>query len=356
MNMSNYIKKVFITILIVIGILFIPIVFYYILPHFVPFIIAFILANMLEPMNDWLIKNARIKRKVAIHLTYFLFLSSIVLIIYFTVTKIIIELVNFSTFIQRNIPSLQSWFTDLYQKIQDFIQMLPPETAERINQSFMDFVNQLTNLNLISTVWSAIYGFTTAIPNLFFIFLIILLSLYLFTLHLPRIKNQFYHYFNDNSRKKVEVVLKDIRYATIGFLQAQLILSTITYIISAIGLVILGVNYVLIIAFFIVLVDVLPILGTGSVLVPWAIFELTQNQTYLAIGLIALFLVIVVVRRIIEPKILGERIGLGAISTLISIWVGFKVLGVLGIFLGPILIILYIAFVKAEIIPGKIKI
>ncbi|WP_339061038.1 sporulation integral membrane protein YtvI [Tepidibacillus marianensis] len=354
--MSIYIKKVFIAIGIVIGILLIPVAFYYIFPHFIPFIIALLLAIMLEPMNEWFIQNARVKRKVAVHLTYFLFLSSIALIIYFTVTKIIIELVNFSTFVQRNIPFLQGWFTDLYQRIQDFIQMLPPETAARINQSFMDFVNQLANLDLITTVWGTIYGFTAAIPNLFFIILIILLSLYFFTLHLPRIKNQFYHYFNDTSRGKVEVVLKDIRYATVGFLQAQLILSTITYIISTIGLLILGVNYVLIIAFFIVIVDVLPILGTGSVLVPWAIYALTQGETYLAIGLVVLFLVIVVVRRIIEPKILGERIGLGAISTLISIWVGFKVLGVLGIFLGPILIILYKAFVKADIIPGKIKI
>ncbi|TCS80594.1 sporulation integral membrane protein YtvI [Tepidibacillus fermentans] len=354
--MEGYIKKVFITIGIVISILLLPILFYFVFPHFIPFIIALLLAIMLEPLNEWLIRNTKIKRKLAVHLTYFLFLGSIALIFYFTVTKIIIELVNFTTFVQKNISFIQKWFYELYLKIQNIIQMLPPETSARINQSFMKFVDQLANLNLLSTIWSGIYGITTAIPNLFFIVLIILISLYFFTLHLPGLKNQFYQYFKDSSRQKVQVVLNDIRNATIGFLQGQLILSTITFLVSSIGLFILGVNYALIIAFFIVIVDVLPILGTGSVLVPWAIYALTQGNTYLAIGLIVLFLVMTIVRRIVEPKILGEQIGLSALSTLISIWVGFKVLGVLGVFLGPLIIILYKAFVKAEIIPRQMKI
>ena len=341
---------------IIISILALPILLYFIFPHFFPFIIALLLAIMLEPVNEWLTRNTKLKRKAAIHITYFLFLASIALIIYFTITKIIIELVNFTTFVQKNIPLIQEWFTDFYQRVQDIIQMLPPETATRMNQSFMNFVDQLANLNLLTTIWTFVLNLSTVIPNLFFIFLIILISLYFFTLQLPGLKNQFYSYFTDSSKKKVEVVLKDIRYATVGFLQGQLILSSITYSVSLIGLLILNVDYAVIIAFIIIIVDVLPILGTGSVLVPWALYSFTQGLTYLGIGLLVLFLVITVLRRIIEPKILGERIGLSALSTLISIWVGFKALGVVGVFLGPLLIILFKALVKADIIPSRIKI
>jgi predicted PurR-regulated permease PerM len=109
-------------------------------------------------------------------------------------------------------------------------------------------------------------------------------------------------------------------------------------------------------ALLIIIVDILPILGTGSVLVPWGIFSITQGYMFRGVGLIILFITITVLRRIIEPKILGERIGLGALATLISIWVGFKVLGVLGIFLAPLVVILYKALVKAKVIRYRLRI
>jgi sporulation integral membrane protein YtvI len=179
---------------------------------------------------------------------------------------------------------------------------------------------------------------------------------YLISFSLPKIHEKFYDYFKDSSKGKVKVILKDLRKATVGFLQAQLILSTITYFISFIALLILNVDYAMAISFFIVIVDVLPILGTGSVLVPWAMYSLTQGETFLSISLIVLFILIVVIRRAIEPKILGERIGLNPLITLISIWVGFKVLGILGVFLGPLLVILYKALINAGIIKYKVQI
>ncbi|MEL7657956.1 MAG: AI-2E family transporter, partial [Bacillota bacterium] len=134
------------------------------------------------------------------------------------------------------------------------------------------------------------------------------------------------------------------------------VLSTFTYIVSLGGLLILDMRYALVLALLIVIVDILPILGTGSVLVPWGIVLITLGDIFSGLGLILLFIVITVLRKIIEPKILGERIGLGPLSTLISIWVGFKVMGVLGVFLAPLLIIFYKALVKAKVIQYRFSI
>ncbi|MFT9485969.1 MAG: sporulation integral membrane protein YtvI [Tepidibacillus sp.] len=354
--MKHYAVKVLITIGIIIGILLIPVVFYYVFPHFIPFIFAYLFALMLEPINLWLMKMTKLKRSIAVNITYFLFLGTFSWLVYMIVTRISIEMVNLIQYIQKNIPNIQLWFFHIYRQTQDVIQMLPTEVSTQINQSFTQFINDLANMDLLSTIGTQTYNITTAIPNYFITLILFFVSLFLISLNLPYINRKFFSYFKKESKAKLEIILKDIRVATFGFLHAQVILSSITYIISLIGLVLLNVGYASAIALLIVVVDILPILGTGSVLMPWAIFSITKGNTLLGIGLIVLFIVITVVRRVIEPKILGERIGLDPLTTLISIWVGFKVLGILGVFLGPLLLILYKALVKAKVIRYRLKI
>src|SRR5690606_41649497 len=109
------------------------------------------------------------------------------------------------------------------------------------------------------------------------------------------------------------------------------------------------------IALLVVIGDILPSLATGSVLVLWATVCIITGNSYLGVGLIVLFLVITVFRRMIEPKIIGDSIGIGALSTLISLWVGFELVGVVGIFLGPIVVIIYQAMRKVGLLNIKIR-
>jgi len=354
--MVNYINKVLITLGLIIGAILLGLIIYFVLPHFLPFILAYFITLMLEPINSWIISRSKLKRGIAVNITFFLFLGFFSLLIYFIVTRISTQTVDLIKFIQKNIPAIQDWFVALFQQFQNYNQLLPHEIAFQINNEFFNFINQLASMDLLSKIGELTIKFTTAIPNFFIVLILVIISVYLFSLNLHQIKRQFYEYFSVQSKDKLTLVLKDLRLATIGFVQAQFILSTITYFVSLIGLVILGVKYSLAIAFFIVIVDILPILGTGSVLVPWGIFSITRGQTFTGIGLIVLFIVITVLRRIIEPKILGERIGLKPLPTLISLWVGFKVLGIIGIFLGPFILILYKSLVKANVIRYKIKI
>lgn len=354
--MTDYAKKVLITIGIILAIISIPIIIIYILPHFAPFIFAYLFALILEPINKYIIKYGKVKRVVSVNITYFLFVGILSLLTYVLFAKITAEMLGLIKYIEKNIPNIQTWILDIYSRIQDYIQIFPEEVKTKINDSFNDLITKLTSIDLLSTIGTRTYNLTTAIPNYFIISIIFFVSLYLISLSLPKIHDKFYSYFKESSQSKLTLVLKGLQHATVGFLQAQLILSTITYLISLVGLAILGVKYSYAIAVIIVIVDMLPILGTGSVLVPWATYAFTKGDTFLGIGLIVLFLLIVIIRRIIEPKILGERIGLTPLVTLISIWVGFKVLGILGVFLGPLLLILYKLLVKAEVIKYKLKI
>jgi sporulation integral membrane protein YtvI len=354
--MLDYTKKLLITLAILIGIVLAGLFIYYALPHFLPFFLAFLIALLLEPLNRRLTAWLKVKRYVAANLTYFLFLGLLGFLNYIVIAKITRELFDLVRTIQQDIPQISNWFLYLYKQTQDFISLLPPEQILQINNAYENFVNQFANINLISVVGSFTYSIGTAIPNFFFSSLLFLISLYLINLNLPSIQERFYSYFKPESHEKLGKVLGDLKAATVGFIHAQIILSSITYLITLTGLLVLDVSYASVIALAIVVVDILPVVGTGSVIVPWALFSFLSKNTYLAVGLLILFILITVIRRIIEPKVLGHRIGLGTLSTLISLWVGFKVLGVIGVLVGPLLLILGKALIKAEVIRSKISI
>src|SRR5690606_20875700 len=136
-------------------------------------------------------------------------------------------------------------------------------------------------------------------------------------------------------------VLENSRTSIFGFIRAQVILSGLTYLAALAGLVILRVDYATVIAPLTVTVDILPVLGAGSVLVPWAVIGAAMGHCLLAVGLVVLLLFITAFRKMVAPKIIGTSIGLRPLSTLISLWVGFKLVGVTGVFLGPIVLIIY---------------
>lgn len=358
--MKDYIKKVaiavIIALLVIVAFVFVSYSLYTILPYFIPFIIAYIMAILLEPLNQLLTKIKGMNRLIAVSITYIFTIGIISLLSFFATTKLITETFSLIQYIQKNIPSIQAWFIGLYDEIQNFIKLLPPEISSQINKSFNTFTQKLANIDIVSHVGNYLINISTAIPNLFILTIIVFVSLFLFSLYLPKIHKHFLDFFKEKTQKIITVLLDEMKMATIGFLRAQIILSTVTYIISFITLTILGVKYALAISFLIIIVDLLPILGTGSTLVPWAIFSIARGETFLGVGLIVLFVVITIVRKAIEPKILGERIGLGPLITLISIWVGFKALGIIGVFVGPLLVIMFKTLVKIGVISKNLKI
>jgi predicted PurR-regulated permease PerM len=109
------------------------------------------------------------------------------------------------------------------------------------------------------------------------------------------------------------------------------------------GLIILQNPYALMIGLIMAVLDFLPILGSGSVLIPWALFHLVTGEVNAAVGLMALYAVITITRQVLEPKILGEQIGVHPLLSLVSVFVGFQVFGVLGIFIGPALVMVFIS-------------
>ncbi len=130
--------------------------------------------------------------------------------------------------------------------------------------------------------------------------------------------------------------------AGIGFkyVKAYAILMAVTFAELALGLSILRVDKAILVAALIAVIDLLPVLGTGGVMVPWIIVELIKGNIPFAIGLAVLYLIIIIVRNILEPKLIGKQIGLHPLVMLICMYVGLKLFGFIGLFALPVAVVI----------------
>jgi sporulation integral membrane protein YtvI len=260
------------------------------------------------------------------------------------------------TFSQK-LPHFLSEATEVFNKFiqtwESYSSSIPKEiiaslenSVETIQQLLLEFATNLTQ---------SIVHYITLIPGFLIHFLVYLVALFLISLDLPKLKKGIKKYLSERTYQRLAMVVTQLSKAGIGFIKAQFLLSLITFFLALVGLLLLKVDYAIVMALLIVIVDILPILGTGSVLVPWGVISIANGNSGLGIGLIVLFVVITVVRRIIEPKVFSTNLGISPLAALVSVYLGFQLLGFIGLFIGPAIIILVEAMIKAGVIKFSFK-
>lgn len=322
-----------------------------------PFLLALVVAIFLERLIELMMKYLRIRRMVAAAAACTMFTGIMLGFVYLVGFKMISELTQLLKRAPGYVNDAILFFQDTTSRQGLLYQMLPSGVAEQMDKWLESGAGSIAE-NLKS-ILVAISGYTLGvakvIPSLFIFFVVFIIALYLVSFHLPRLYESFLNLFDVQSRPKVSSVLNDLRRAILGFLFAQVLISFLTYILTLIGLLILKVDYPLAIALLIILVDILPILGVSAVLVPWIAYCLLVGNTQLGIGLLVLLMVIVVFRRIIEPKIIGDAIGINALAALVSMYAGFQLIGVVGLLLGPVIIIVFQALRRVGLLKINIK-
>ncbi|RJX37860.1 sporulation integral membrane protein YtvI [Paenibacillus pinisoli] len=318
-----------------------------------PFLLALVVAIFLEPLNGFFMKRLKVNRLVAAIISSTLFTVILIGLIVLLGIKIIAELIAFLEKVPHYFENASEYVDQLLVDARGLYQNLPPDAVATLENYLMKLTDTITSM--VGKLSSTVVAFASTLPGMFIFFIVFLVAVYMFSFSLNTMKATVLSFFDESSRSQVDQVLNNLKKSIFGFLRSQIILSGLTYIISLAGLLILDVKYPMAIALLIIVVDILPILGTGSVLVPWASYLLLTGDLYTGIGLIVLFLFITVFRRIIEPKILGDSVGIGALSALISLYVGFKLVGVIGVFIGPLVVIIYMAARQAGLFQQKIK-
>lgn len=297
-----------------------------------PFVVGFILSLIANPLVRFLERKLKIKRKYGTFLTIVLVIAAIVFACYGIGLLLLFGIRGFMDYLPTmyenagvELNTALSQFQSLLHKIPAFANVDVSEIGKVLQNTFSGLVNDYKE-----PTFSAIGGFATGIPDTLVSVIMGLLATYFFIADRERLLKALKHYVPASVREKSMMVYGHLLRAVGGYFKAQFKIMGVIYIVITIGLMVIGINYAWLIGFGIAFLDMLPVFGTGTVLIPWAIFKIFSGNLSTAIGMLILYAVSLVVHQLIQPKLVGESVGLDPFSTLFFMYIGYKIKGVIG--------------------------
>ena len=323
---------------------------YFLFPYFLPFLLALVVSSLLEPIVLWLMNRFSLPRPIAITFTYILTIVSFIVTLTFSIGYLVKELISFA----KSFPdTLKSWLSQDHL-FYEYYQSIPNAQKEILQDTVVQYVTSLPDN--ISSITNNLYLFVAQFPGYFISLIVFLVSFFLIGFQYNRLSEGFLKMFEEGeTRKHISHVVLKLKQAVIGFLQAQTIILLVISVVTLFFLGIWGYSYVFFLTILIVVVDLLPILGAGSILVPWSVLLLMTNDINGAIGAIVLFVLLTIIRRIMETKLVANSLGISPLLTLISMFVGFAILGFVGLILGPVAVIIVKTLHEEGVINWRIQ-
>ncbi len=312
--------------------------FSYGIHYIMPFVVAFIIAAILDKPVRWLSSKPHFPRKMVSAVFLVLFYGIIVTLLSFIVNRLLNAMFSwfgelptlYTLYIEPAVRSMLLWY-------DQNIAVLLPGFQEDVESNMVDILNALSGLfsGASAAMLRLAQDFVISAPSMLFSLLFGVVASAYFCMDYPSISYFLAHQLSGTSSP----LGSDIR----GYLSGGLIqiivsyfkILCITFVELFIGFIIIGQSNAALFALIIAVFDILPVLGVGTILWPWALISYINGEPTKALLLIILYAVIFVIRRIIEPLIVGDSIGLGASITIISMYLGIKVFGALGLLIGP---------------------
>ena len=311
----------------------------YLFPVFLPFFLGFLLALAAEPAVRF-VSRLKLPRwaatGVGVSLTL-VFLTGLVGLLGASVVKELGVLAG-------RLPDLQDTATQTADKLRIFLENAANKAPEGVRPLVDRSVDRLMDsgsaLMEQATVRlpGAISGFLSRVPDGALGLGTGILSGFMFSVRLPKLKMQIRDRLPETWKTKLFPALKRSKNALLGWLKAQAKLAAVTFCIITAGLLLLKIPLAPLWAAGIALVDAVPLLGTGTVMVPWAVVSLIQGRQLQAIGLLCIFGAALLTRTTLEPRLVGRHLGLDPLVTLVFLYLGYRFWGILGMLLAPMLV------------------
>ena len=322
--------------------LLIGLIFYfftkYFFSYFKPLFIGFMFVFMLKPLSRFLSKKLKISYNIA---------SVITLLIFYLCCIAIIFLSGWGIFLSAN-----KFFVELPDIYQRYIEPVIRQVSNNlegwimnINEGFIDEISNYTDTivkqlgGIATNISTRAVKSVTGLPVFLLSSLITVISSFFFASDYYGITNFIVRQFPEKTQDIIIETKNYIVETGFNLLKAYAILMAVTFVELSIGLSIIGINNALMLAFIIALFDILPVLGAGGVILPWALFEFINSNNKVAVGLMILYLIITIIRQMLESRIVGHQIGLPPIVTLASMYIGVRIFGGVGIIILPLIII-----------------
>ena len=323
---------------------------------FMPFLIAIIISSLMEPFIQYIMKKTKITRKRSAIISLIIVFSIIIGLLGWGIVIAVTESSKLLGNLNQYIEVITNKTSTIINNFN--IENIPNELKNLIENSTNDILN--TGTNYIKNFLTGILNLITKIPTFFIYLVITILATYFICTDRLFILDSLEHHFPKKWIRRVNKYFKEIKKSLGSYLKAEAILVIIAFIITVIGLYIFkiigfNISYPLLMALGIGFVDALPILGSGAIMVPWSIISFINGDISLSIAVFILFLIITITRQFLEPRIVGGQIGIHPLFTLIAMYAGFKIIGIIGLIIGPIVLIIYSKVFSKMIDRGLIK-
>lgn len=322
----------------------------FLLPLISPFLFGGALALAAEPVVSFLHKHLRLPRSVStgigVSFTFFLLCALLLLLCAFAIRELSAvagSLPDYTVALQSGISALHDWLLRLSRNTP---QMIQPLLRDQVNDLFS------SGTALLDQAVRYIAGFAgnllSHVPNSALTAGTAVLSAFMISAKLPSLRRQLLRRISGERLRAMLAAWKRVRHVVSGWLLAQCKLMGVTFLILLGGFFILRISRPLGWAVGTALVDAFPVLGTGTVLIPWALLCLLQGDTGRAIGLAGLYAAVSLIRSGLEPRLVGRQLGMDPLLTLITLYIGFKLWGIGGMLLAPVLTV-----AALQVLPGQ---
>ncbi|MBE6555953.1 MAG: sporulation integral membrane protein YtvI [Ruminococcaceae bacterium] len=320
---------------------------------FLPFMLAFLLAALTHPMAKRFSARTGLPQKAVAAVFTLSVLALLFVLIYFFCSRLLSELQNLVAYLVEDSTNPDGEFSRLVAFVHKYVNRILPESLRNMAwlESFVGepeqfFFEQVRGwlLRLSERVPALVFSLLRAFPDILLFFLVSIIASFYISVEYETVSASLVGLLPSEKRKKLPMIKQRVTGALRRYLRAYFLLFLITLGELLLGFLLLRQKYALLLSLLIALLDILPVLGVGTVLLPWSLFLLFTGSAAKGTGLLVLYGVITVVRQIAEPHLVGKSLGMHPVLVLIAFYVGLRLFGIAGIFIGPALMLTLKAF------------
>ena len=329
-RMTQFLIK-FAYVAVILGLIFLG--FKFVLPLLMPFLLAFIFSVLLRTPANYAADRLKINRRLMIAVFVTLFYMPLAVLALLIGSELF-------TFARTSVSRFNTVIIPTVERLTDAASRWTSHLDPNVVQVLEELVNSVL-LSLRSKVAEIstrlVTGIMSSLPSGFLNVLFMMIATYFISLDFGLLRWAVARRIKEENYNKIIAGLNYCKTTVGRMLRSYILIMFITFLEQAIGLTILGVEYSILIAMAIAVFDILPVVGSGTIMLPWATVALITGDIRRGLGLLILYVIITVIRQIIEPRIVGGHVGLHPLLTLMSMFVGLRVFGGLGLLGLPIL-------------------
>ncbi len=301
--------------------------------YFMPFVIGFILSLIANPIVKFLEKRIKIKRKYGSFIIIVVVIGLIVLLCYGICAGLVSGLRGFAEYLPTMSQNAQYEISNAIIELEKMINSIPfvkNVDLSNISTILLEYMSEFVTGGEGGETVNAISGVAKSIPSILVNTIIGLLATYFFIADREKLYAIFFRHIPQSFKEQMDRMYRQTLGVVGGYFKAQFKIMGVIYVIVTIGLAILKVDYAWLIGFGIAFLDMLPVFGTGTVLCPWALIKLFSGNIQMAVGMLILYVVTLIVHQLVQPKLVGESVGLDPFASLFFMFIGYKVSSVIG--------------------------